>query len=695
MIFSCYIYSIITSIHQHHRILSTSTGNGSNGSNRWKDAYEDTPYEQQLSQQNVLKKVITATQSSTQSSPATTTTTTTTVTNITASTTSTTATAAATPLQQWEELIIHNRNITIRSVLDVPLESYNNNISNSIYDTNSTSNNSKSNSKSKSKSLLKIYIYEPTNFPKEYVQDVLNWFQYTNYDSNWSTDSILIKLFQSYPGRIYLNDDDVDADTEADNDNDNDNIIYVVPYPHIGHCMKSPNKYSLGCKQLNKSTNSTNRIQETIINNLQYYNNATKNRHLFLLSDYDLLGQPWFIQQPLLAMYGPRNDYDHTISRSLSSSNGNGNKRKPRNHQQRKRRERERNKRKSSSKNKKKSPNGHIIIPQFNSELQFQPSYMERQRQRQRRRKQQEQKEQERTLSLVFLANDKNKRQKDSPRLYRSFLLNELTKLKQQQKQNNANNNTALIGGLPFISSNTMDIMAADSNSNIYDLYSKSIFCPILPGDITWQRRFFDVIHCGCIPVVISYPITINKNPTTKSNNTKNNERRRTRSWYVPENNNYGIDDTWSVEESYPFVAVQQQQQQQQDQQKDQQDNNNNNNNNIGIQYNNFVIEIIGNETNPEQSITNLITTLNTLLIDHQNHNKENENDNNDEAVLLSETRSKTKESKSKSIIQQKQDSMKKDVGNAFLYGIGPDAHRTNDAFAYLIRSLQSYIQKL
>ncbi|OEU06992.1 hypothetical protein FRACYDRAFT_252625 [Fragilariopsis cylindrus CCMP1102] len=629
LIFSCYIYSIITSIHQHHRILSsTSTGNGSNGSNRWKDAYDDTPYEQQLLQQNVLKKVITATQSSTQSSPATTTTTT--VTNITASTTSTTATAAATPLQQWEELIIHNRNITIRSVLDVPLESYNNNISNSIYDTNSTSKNSKSNSKSKSKSLLKIYIYEPTNFPKEYVQDVLNWFQYTNYDSNWSTDSILIKLFQS--------------------------------------------------------------IQETIINNLQYYNNATKNRHLFLLSDYDLLGQPWFIQQPLLAMYGPRNDYDHTNSGLLLKSSGN--KRKPRNHQQRKRRERERNKRKSSSKNKKKSPNGHIIIPQFNSELQFQPSYMERKRKRQRRRKQPEQKEQERTLSLVFLANDKNKRQKDSPRLYRSFLLNELTKLKQQQKQNNANNNTALIGGLPFISSNTMDIMAADSNSNIYDLYSKSIFCPILPGDITWQRRFFDVIHCGCIPVVISYPITINKNPTTRSNNTKNNERRRTRSWYVPENNNYGIDDTWSVEESYPFVAVQQQQQQQ-DQQKDQQDNNNNNNNNIGIQYNNFVIEIIGNETNPEQSITNLITTLNTLLIDHQNHNIENENDNNDEAVLLSETRSKTKESKSKSIIQQKQDSMKTDVGNAFLYGIGPDAHRTNDAFAYLIRSLISYIQEL
>ena len=128
LILFCYIYSIITSIHQHHRILSTSTGNGSNGSNRWKDAYEDTPYEQQLSQQNVPKKVITATQSSTQStksstqsSPATTTTTTTTVTNITASTTSTTATAAATPLQQWEELIIHNRNITIRSVLDLSL----------------------------------------------------------------------------------------------------------------------------------------------------------------------------------------------------------------------------------------------------------------------------------------------------------------------------------------------------------------------------------------------------------------------------------------------------------------------------------------------------------------------------------------------------------------------------------------------
>ena len=468
-----------------------------------------------------------------------------------------------------------------------------------------------------------------------YVHNVLDWLQYEKYNSNWITDYILIKLFQS----------------EAD--------IYVVPYPHIGHCMKTPG-YTLHCKQLD-SYNARNdinyNITKHVFDNLKYYDNnsntSNKKCHLFLLSDYDILVQPWLIEQPLIAMYGPRLDYQRPKNRN---------------------------------KNYIQSPNGHIIIPQFNSAIQFQPSYIIGQQQE--KRKQQHQQldqdqyqsdnnkdgnnnntniivktveEKKRNLSLVFIADDKNKGQRGSPRLYRTFLLNGLAKLKENDADINNNDTTlALIGGLPFISSSKVDTYTTSINSSIYDLYSKSIFCPVLPGDIAWQRRFFDVINCGCIPVVISYPI--NKNP-----------KHNTRSWYVPEDNSYGIDDTWSVEETYPFVL----------QQKD---------NNIGINYSNFVIEITGNETNPGQSITNLITTLNTLLTDHHNTQQENENDNNGEASRKSELNNLKK---SKSIIQQKQDSIRNEVGITFLYGVGPDAHRTNDAFAYLIRSLQSYSNTL
>ena len=38
--------------------------------------------------------------------------------------------------------------------------------------------------------------------------------------------------------------------------------------------------------------------------------------------------------------------------------------------------------------------------------------------------------------------------------------------------------------------------------TNVVQLYRSSIFCPILPGDHAVQRRFFDVILNGCIPVV-------------------------------------------------------------------------------------------------------------------------------------------------------------------------------------------------
>jgi hypothetical protein len=87
---------------------------------------------------------------------------------------------------------------------------------------------------------------------------------------------------------------------------------------------------------------------------------------------------------------------------------------------------------------------------------------------------------------------------------------------------------------------------------------------------------------------------------------------------------------------------------------------------------------VSGNETHPEQSIQHLLFTLNKLLIEHKNVNENNE---------ISTT------TKHKSIIQQKQDALQNEVGNSFLYGIGPDAHvHQDDAFGNLLHSLKYYI---
>ena len=40
-----------------------------------------------------------------------------------------------------------------------------------------------------------------------------------------------------------------------------------------------------------------------------------------------------------------------------------------------------------------------------------------------------------------------------------------------------------------------------------FSVYRDSILCPVLPGDCPWQRRFFDVIRNGCIPVVFEWTL--------------------------------------------------------------------------------------------------------------------------------------------------------------------------------------------
>ena len=208
--------------------------------------------------------------------------------------------------------------------------------------------------------LLKVYVYDllekehssnsntnsnlnsntsNSSLPFDFTRDVFEWFVRERYDSNWITDVPLIRLFQSFPGRVM---DPAQAD------------IFVVPYPHAGHCMKGPG-YQLKCTQLDDNVNvninananatKTKTTKDIVLNSLPYYNESTADRHLFFLSDFEMIGQPWIASQPLLVTYGPRWDHPSGTLRRKHPVY--------------------------------RSPPGHILVPQFNANLQFQPSFVE------------------------------------------------------------------------------------------------------------------------------------------------------------------------------------------------------------------------------------------------------------------------------------------------------------------------------
>jgi len=91
-------------------------------------------------------------------------------------------------------------------------------------------------------------------------------------------------------------------------------------------------------------------------------------------------------------------------------------------------------------------------------------------------------------------------------------------KLQKQQQQNMANNtatNTtaATLGSMPY-ATGFLGKSRTNKTVDAYDKYRNSIFCPILPGDMPFARRVFDVMFHGCLPVFMKWP---SKNGVGKS----------------------------------------------------------------------------------------------------------------------------------------------------------------------------------
>jgi hypothetical protein len=69
-----------------------------------------------------------------------------------------------------------------------------------------------------------------------------------------------------------------------------------------------------------------------------------------------------------------------------------------------------------------------------------------------------------------------------------------------------------------------------------FSYYNESIFCPCLPGDLAWQKRFFDALISGCIPVVLKFDT-----PNLPGG----------KSWFLPEGES---GELASVQQAYPFA---------------------------------------------------------------------------------------------------------------------------------------------
>lgn len=124
---------------------------------------------------------------------------------------------------------------------------------------------------------------------------------------------------------------------------------------------------------------------------------------------------------------------------------------------------------------------GHILQPYVNTNADYQPNHLTLTAGLEHRR----------YAVTAFMSGNIGER---SFRLRYEFL-NTLNKMQ--------SNNTT-IAGLPVYVGQLSNRMM-DNETAILEKYRESIFCPCLRGNTPAQKRFFDVIMSGCIPVVMEY----------------------------------------------------------------------------------------------------------------------------------------------------------------------------------------------
>jgi hypothetical protein len=253
--------------------------------------------------------------------------------------------------------------------------------------------------------------------------------------------------------------------------NPNEADIFVVPYLHAGHCLLA-HGWNMYCSHIQRSL-----VENWIHQNLTFWNMNTRRRHLF----FNVAG-----------VSHTKKVLRRTAFLALTSG--------PRIHN---------------------SPPGHIIIPQFNDHPHFQPSYICMDDDDWWTRK--------RRYAFVSFYGEVNPNMKKlSGRKFRRWFRQDIERYVIAQKN-------STFAGLPFVMKHKYEggDVVVETEIDIYQKYAESTFCPILPGDNSWQRRFFDVILTGCLPIVLYW----------------NNSQGTT--WFVPKS----LDRVSpTIQMSYPFA---------------------------------------------------------------------------------------------------------------------------------------------
>ena len=161
---------------------------------------------------------------------------------------------------------------------------------------------------------------------------------------------------------------------------------------------------------------------------------------------------------------------------------------------------------------------GQIVIPNLEDKAPYQPSALIN-------RGQEWWTTRPRKYIFSFIYGGRNSKMKGGGRKYRDYLEADIA----------ANYPSNTIQGQAFFMrrwSSPHDFHKIET----FEYYNNSMFCPCLPGDLSWQKRFFDVILNGCIPVVLKFDT-----PNLVGG----------KSWFLPEGES---GELASVQQTYPFA---------------------------------------------------------------------------------------------------------------------------------------------
>jgi hypothetical protein len=221
--------------------------------------------------------------------------------------------------------------------------------------------------------------------------------------------------------------------------------VFVVPYPSSAHCACASGRFT-ACALENDF------LQNNLFDKLAYLNSTTLNRHVFFSSGQSHVSQRLIARQPLVVDLEPR-------KRACPS----------------------------------RTNCGRISMPYVNTNPDYQPDQVFR-------RLSMPPKERKYALAAVMSFGATSKKN------VRAEFMNVSESIMASYDSQTSGHSRGGIAGMPIMVTGLSEIDRSLSvEHDILDLYQDAIFCPCLKGDTAAQKRIFDAILSGCIPVTMEY----------------------------------------------------------------------------------------------------------------------------------------------------------------------------------------------